>query len=512
LMRVAVTGATGYIGERLVKLLHGNGYEVLALSRQCPSYAVSNWFHYEIQSTENILPEKVDAIIHLAAIITEPFVREEQEINAAVCLLKHAQKCSAIFIFISSQSAKENAPTSYGKVKWAIEKPVLANGGIVVRPGLVYGGELRGLFGRIAGFVYRMPLLPAFLPGPKIQPVHVDDLTIAIQRLVEGFGSGGKTYSIGQADPLTFTAFILAIVRYRLRLTRIMVPMPSFFVSFLARFSSKKSVLNQLQSLLLLEVMDTADSLKELRLNLRCLESGLQPCGRGRRALLLEALTLYSYVMDVSGIRINPSARRRIIDDSYAKALYFNNIGAEALIKNDLPTAWAYMARAIETEPLLTDSWVNMGVVLGRNEQLQDAAYALRKALQIDPSEHSALSNLYEVYIAMEDFESAAQLEDKVERYRQKNPYYLLQLSEEALLQDRYKDSLKLLQRAIKINKNDHQLHFALAITQYLSGDPEAAAHSLLRARELAPQNMIAYYDRPLNELVAEAELNRNLE
>lgn len=220
----------------------------------------------------------------------------------------------------------------------------------------------------------------------------------------------------------------------------------------------------------------------------------------------------YSYVVDVSGIRIEPNAPRRIIGDSYAKALYFNNIGAEALINNDLPTAWAYMAKAIETEPLLTDSWVNMGVVLGRNEQLQDAAHVLRKALQIDPSEHAALSNLYEVYIAMEDFESASQLEGKVERYRQKNPYYLLQLSEEALIQDNHGESLRLLKRAIRINENDHQLHFALAVTQYLSGDIEAAAHSLLRARELAPPNMIAHYDRPLGELVTEAEIKRNMD
>jgi tetratricopeptide (TPR) repeat protein len=220
----------------------------------------------------------------------------------------------------------------------------------------------------------------------------------------------------------------------------------------------------------------------------------------------------YTYVMDVSGIRINPNAMRRIVDDSYAKALYLNNIGADALIRNDLSTAHAYMAKAIETEPLLTDSWVNMGVVLGRNEQLHDAASSLRKAIEIDATEYAAWSNLYEVYIAMEDLESAAQIEDKVERYRQKNPYYLLQLSEEAVEQSRFKESTKLLRRAIRTNQNDHQLHFALAKTQYLSGETEDAARSLLRARELAPGNMIAYYDRPLNELIAEEELNRNTE
>jgi len=219
-----------------------------------------------------------------------------------------------------------------------------------------------------------------------------------------------------------------------------------------------------------------------------------------------------SYVVDVSGIRITPNTRQRVIDDNYAKALYLNNIGAESLLENDLPTAYAYMSKAIETEPLLTDSWVNMGVLFGRTEQLDEAALVLQQALEIDTNEYSALSNLYEVYIAQEDMESAAKLYDKVEKYRQNNPYYLLQLSEEALQQNRIEDSVRLLARAIRKKQNDHLLYFAMAKTQYLSGETESAEDSLLRARELAPEHMLAQYNRPLDELVAEDLLNRTSE
>ncbi|MCW8925685.1 MAG: tetratricopeptide repeat protein [Xanthomonadales bacterium] len=215
----------------------------------------------------------------------------------------------------------------------------------------------------------------------------------------------------------------------------------------------------------------------------------------------------YTYVMDVSGIRISPAARRQVISDSYAKALYFNNLGAEALIRNDLPTAYAYMSRAIETEPNLTDSWINIGVVLSRNGQLADAEAVLKKALQIDGNEYAALSNLYEIYISQENFEAAAALESRVERYRQRNPYYLMQLSEEALMQGDAEEALRLIQRAIKKKDNDHQLYFALARTQYVAGQVNAAQASLSRARELAPVHMDKFYQRPLDELVAEAQL-----
>ncbi len=211
-----------------------------------------------------------------------------------------------------------------------------------------------------------------------------------------------------------------------------------------------------------------------------------------------------TWVVDVSGIKIHQTTRRRIIDDSYAKALYLNNIAVESLLVNDLPTAYAYMRSAIDADPKATDPWVNLGVIYGRNNQLDDAIIAFNRALQIDAYEHSAMSNLYEVYVEQENFESAAELASKVERYRRNNPYYLLKLSDEALVQEHFKESISLLQSAINKKDDDHKLHFALAKTQYLSGELAAAESSLLRARELAPEDMIVYYDRPLHELVAD--------
>jgi len=219
----------------------------------------------------------------------------------------------------------------------------------------------------------------------------------------------------------------------------------------------------------------------------------------------------FNYVMDVSGYEISQFTQRRIVEDSYAKALYLNNLGAVALIENDLPKAYAYMTKAIEVEPRLTDSWVNLGVVFGRNDQLDDAITVFQTALAIDGSEASAINNLYEVYIEQGNLEAAQNLQVKVERHRQNNPYYLLHLSEEAVESDQFAESINLLQRAIKKKENDHYLHFALAKTQYLSGEKAAAENSLTRARELAPPDMLAHYARPLDELIAEERAERAL-
>lgn len=214
-----------------------------------------------------------------------------------------------------------------------------------------------------------------------------------------------------------------------------------------------------------------------------------------------------AWLVDVSGVKIRQSDRRRLVEDSYAKALYLNNIAVEALLENDLQRAFAYVNKAIETNRNVIDPWVNLGVIYGRNEQLDDAAFALKQALRIDAGDQSAMSNLYEVYVEQGDLQAAADLEARVERYRRKNPYYLLRLSDEALAQEQYAESISLLQKAIKKKEDDHKLYFALAKTQYLSGELSEAQNSLLRAKELAPEDMIAYYERPIDELVSEAQV-----
>ena len=209
-----------------------------------------------------------------------------------------------------------------------------------------------------------------------------------------------------------------------------------------------------------------------------------------------------SWVVDVSGVTIRPTERRRIIEDRYAKALYLNNIAVESLLVNDLPTAYAYMRKSIESDATATDPWVNLGVLYGRNDQLDDAAFAFNRALAIDGEEHSAMSNLYEVYVEQGKLDLAEQIEARVERYRRNNPYYLLKLSDQALANRQYRESIDLLKSAIKKKDDDYKLHFALAKTQYLSGELAAAQESLSRARELAPADVVAQYDKPLKELV----------
>jgi Tfp pilus assembly protein PilF len=209
-----------------------------------------------------------------------------------------------------------------------------------------------------------------------------------------------------------------------------------------------------------------------------------------------------AYQVDISGMSIHPQAQRKILEDHEGKALYYNNLAVDALLSGDLATAHAYLVKAIDTAPDMPDAWSNLGVVLSRNEQMQDAELAYRAALDIEPSDRTALNNLYELLLTQERTAEALVIERKVERYRRENPYYLLALSEEAALQDRFSESIDLLNRAIKKKEDEYRLHFALARSQYLSGLEAEAQLSLERARALAPREAQQEFMKPLDELV----------
>lgn len=299
-MKIGVTGATGYIGDRFVKRAHSSGYEIVALSRRCPELHACDWIPYDLSSNQGpVLPIDTDVVLHLAT-HKSPIGQQDiaHDILAAELLITSTQNVGAKLIFVSSQTARPDAPTAYGRTKWHIEQLVLAAGGCVVRPGQVYGGKPLGLFGELLHTVRDLPILPAFLPAPRVQPIHVDDLALGLLRIAERADTCRRVVCLGSIEPVTFTEFLRAIARGRLRLSRTFVPVPSFVVAVGIRLAIKQLRLERLCSLFDLPAMTTEIDLLQLGLLLRPLNSGIHPAGDDRRRrLIIEGQALFTYVL-----------------------------------------------------------------------------------------------------------------------------------------------------------------------------------------------------------------------
>lgn len=303
-MKIAITGATGYIGGQFVNLSHASGHEIVALCRRNPDPFGCVWVPYNLSSTQvPVLPVDTKAVLHLATskLLSGQQV-SEQEVLAAELLITAVQKVGAKFVFVSSQTARPDAPTSYGRTKWRIEQEVLSAGGWVVRPGQVYGGELRGLFGMLVKTVWKLPVLPFFMPSPKVQPIHVDDLSEGLLRIVERTDLPSGVYCLAAPEPVTFSTFLGEIAKSRLRCWRGFVPVPVVVINALALVLGEslrtRLGLERLRSLFDLPLMETASDLKQLGLTLRPLRSGMHPSGDNRRRCLMqEGQALLTYVL-----------------------------------------------------------------------------------------------------------------------------------------------------------------------------------------------------------------------
>jgi tetratricopeptide (TPR) repeat protein len=202
------------------------------------------------------------------------------------------------------------------------------------------------------------------------------------------------------------------------------------------------------------------------------------------------------YVIDVSRRKKMPLEQTRRMSDEEALAQYYNNLGADALVENELPHAHAYFSKALEARPGLAYVWSNLGVVFRRNGQTDEAIFAYLAAIEQDPDHAVALNNLHTLYSEEGDLDAAMAIEQRVERNRRKNPYYLHYLAEVANEEERWSDAIDLLNRAIRLEANEYRFHFTLAHAQYHTGDREMARASLDRARELASGG---WADEPLN-------------
>jgi NADH dehydrogenase len=268
---VAITGAGGFIGTELCALFESRGIQVLRLMRNPkPGLASIAW------ALGEPLPkacETVDAVVHLATLAygksSEMTAAAAADLAGTRVLLDsvRAARQSANrprFIFMSSQSARPDAPNAYGRGKWQIEKILDQPNEIAARPGLVYGdtpASVFGLFERLA----RLPIVPIVKTEPAIQPIHVRELAQCILAMVE-MDTPAPLFELGAVAPMTFEAAIRATALRAQRRAPATIPVPISLLRLAANsvdslFHPEPSIGERLEGLVGLRPMNTAPSL-----------------------------------------------------------------------------------------------------------------------------------------------------------------------------------------------------------------------------------------------------------
>lgn len=235
-MRVAITGAAGFVGRNVIAaLLDAAAGDVRALVRDRSHAARELPSGLDVREVDVTRPETlrgafadVDAVVHTVAIPTErhgSFERVNAEGTRAV--VREAERAGvARIVHLSAIGASPESPYPFLRTKGAGQTAVEASPipSVVLRPSILFGpGD--DFFPRLR-FALRFPIVP--LPGggtARFQPLHVADLALAVRAALAGSVAG--TYEVGGPDPVSYRQLLAEAMRaYGVRRPTMPLPVP----------------------------------------------------------------------------------------------------------------------------------------------------------------------------------------------------------------------------------------------------------------------------------------------
>lgn len=212
---VGITGAGGYLGSALGQSLRSSGVEVVAFRRSTPNSLDATDRYFELgERPEPGTFAGISCLVHAAWDLRETNPRRSWECNVdgskrllAAALDDGVQR----FVFVSSMSAYFGTRQHYGIAKLAVERAVLEAHQLVVRPGLVYGGTPGGMVLTLSKLA-RLPVIPVFRDA-KLFTAHIDDLTVAVEKLVLHAEVASGVFGLANESPTTFPDVMRALAR-----------------------------------------------------------------------------------------------------------------------------------------------------------------------------------------------------------------------------------------------------------------------------------------------------------
>jgi uncharacterized protein YbjT (DUF2867 family) len=229
---IAVTGATGFVGRHVARLLVSRGHRVRALvrpsapppARRARLGALAGVAVEPVlgdlsdPATLAALARGADALVHLVGIITESGAATFEAVHVAgtgqlLAAAVHARVKR--FVHMSAVGARDQpGATPYHRSKWRGEELVRGAGlaYAIFRPSIISGPESAPI--RTLARLHRWsPVVPVFGDGRfPTQPVWIEDVALAFALAAENAALSGA-FELGGPAVLSYEAFLRAIGR-----------------------------------------------------------------------------------------------------------------------------------------------------------------------------------------------------------------------------------------------------------------------------------------------------------
>lgn len=228
---IAVIGATGEVGSRLVDALHSS-YRIVAIVRNLEKRDFSRYPNLEVRQVDDV--SHVDSLARsldgCEAIVNTGYIWFAEHIQQAIAQsgasIRHIvfTGSTGIFTRLPSESAerKRMAETfirEHYRCPWTI-----------IRPTMIYGHKDDRNISRLVKAVARYPMLPMIGKGNSlIQPVLIHDLVKAYGTALLNSKYYNKSYNIGGSKAYSNRELIACVASGLGRQARL-IPLPAALV------------------------------------------------------------------------------------------------------------------------------------------------------------------------------------------------------------------------------------------------------------------------------------------
>jgi uncharacterized protein YbjT (DUF2867 family) len=219
---ILVTGATGFVGPRIVHTLREREQPVRSLVRRPEDRSASTLASWGAELAQGDMTdadslrravEGAEVVIHLVAIRQGSAGDFHRVMEQGTRDLAAAAKDAGVRRFVlmsalgTSEETKDLVP--YYHAKWAMEQTVRSSGieHVIFRPSFVFArdGGILPTFRRLARAAPVTPIIGSGLQ--RIQPIWVEDVAAYFAEGVDRPEAANRTFELGGPDAVTWNEF-----------------------------------------------------------------------------------------------------------------------------------------------------------------------------------------------------------------------------------------------------------------------------------------------------------------